>query len=211
MLINNYVERALSLLAGQFQGTNPDGTPTNFQKLITCFVDQVQALDTANQQLQTQRYLDGAVGVQLDGLGQILGLARQSGQSDASYLEDLKFQAFINQTKGTPEEIIAFSRFQTDATFLEIQEIYPASYIVMSNGTTLPSDLTQFENALQSVSPAGVRCAAFLMETNLPLRLAEITPNGLILSPRSGVLAEYSVTVDPAIVGTLDEAIISQI
>ena len=101
--IANYYERGVALLASQFQIRNPDGSPTNLQKIIKAIASQAQKINTQQQLLQTMRYLNTAQGVQLDGLGQILGLARIPGESDASYREALQFQIFINQSHGTPE------------------------------------------------------------------------------------------------------------
>lgn len=58
--ISNMEERALALLAGQFRGTNPDGTQTNFQRLISSFVASAQDLEDTIQQLRSQRNLDTA-------------------------------------------------------------------------------------------------------------------------------------------------------
>ncbi len=161
--IPNYFERAIALLASQFQIRNPDGSLTNMQKVIASLMTQAQALNMQEQLLQTMRYLNTAQGVQLDGLGQIVGLARIAGQSDASYREALQFQIFINQSHGTPEEVIQILAFLTQATRVFYNEVYPAAYQMATNGLNFPeyiagvSSPADLDLLIQAASPAGVR------------------------------------------------------
>ena len=172
--IPNYFERAVALLASQFQIKNPDGSLTNLQKVVQALTAQAQVINTQEQLLATMRYLNTAQGVQLDGLGQILGLPRIAGQSDASYRQDLQFQIFVNQSNGRPEDVIQILKFLTDATTIWYTELYPASYQMATNGLagldavlvpgTNPSDLVA---EIQKVSPAGVSFAALTATYNV--------------------------------------------
>lgn len=155
--IPNIVERVLALLASQFQGTTPSGGLTNLQKLIKAFALSAQDVEDVLEELRSQRNLDTAVGVQLDGLGQILGLKRNDGESDDDYRERLKFQIFINQGTGTPEEVIAVLKFLTNATWVRYIEFYPAAYQMITNGTTFPDPPEELVTAIQKASPAGVQ------------------------------------------------------
>ncbi|PWU06781.1 MAG: hypothetical protein C5B43_01325 [Verrucomicrobia bacterium] len=157
--ITNYFERTVALLAAQFQEKKPDGTLTNFQKMLAAIVTQVTEIQYQEYLLNTMRWLATAQGVQLDGLGQIIGLARYSGQSDTSYREDLQFQIFINQSSGTPEQVIEILKYLTDASRIWYFELYPAAYLMASNGLTYPTpplDPSSLVPAIQSCSPAGV-------------------------------------------------------
>ena len=158
--IQNYFQRAVALLASQFQIENPDGSLTNLQKMIQALSMQAQVLNTQEQALQTMRYLETAVGVQLDGLGQILGLARIPGQTDDSYREDLQFQIFVNESNGTPEEMIYILKYLTDASMVWYNEIYPAAYQMATNGLSFPPSPSDLLPAIQIASPAGVSFAA---------------------------------------------------
>src|SRR5688572_28574549 len=102
-MIDNVVERQQSLVAAQFRKSPKD--PTNLQKLVAVFSNSYQKIHKTLDDLKHKRNLDTAEGVQLDGLGQILGLPRQSGESDEDYRERLKFQTFINKGTATPEEM----------------------------------------------------------------------------------------------------------
>jgi len=172
--IPNYFERAIALLASQFQIRNPDGSPTNLQKVVKALCMEAQVLNEQQQLLITMRYLNTAEGVQLDGLGQILGLPRVPGQTDQSYREDLQFQIFVNQSNGTPEEVIFILKYLTEASKVWYDELYPAAYEMATNGLvgldavrfpgTNPSDLV---DAIQNVSPAGVSFAALIATYNV--------------------------------------------
>jgi len=94
-LITNHFERAVALLASQFRFELANGELTNLQKIIKILAEQAQDIDYVNFELETQRWLDIAVGVQLDLLGEILGLPRNIRESDDDYRERLQFQIFI--------------------------------------------------------------------------------------------------------------------
>jgi hypothetical protein len=189
--IPNFYDRAIALLASQFQIHLPDGSNTNFQNVIASLIAEAQFINTQEQALQTQRYLDTAVGKQLDGLGQILGLVRVSGQSDSSYREDLQFQIFINQSHGTPEEMISIIAYLTNASKVWYIEISPASYILMTNGTafpTAPNSPQDLVPAMQKVSPAGVEFSTLIAIYNtVPFVFAGDT-----------ILEQFYVSIDPA-------------
>jgi len=158
--IPNYYERAIALLASQFQIRNPDGSKTTLQHVIAALISEGQEINTQEVNLQTDRYLNTAVGAQLDALGEIIGLPRIAGQSDESYREDLQFQIFINQSHGTPEEVIAILKFLTDATKIWYAEVYPAAYQMTTNGLIFPENPSDLVPAIQAVSPAGVHFIA---------------------------------------------------
>jgi len=118
--------------------------------------DEAQNLNTQEQLLANKRYLNTSEGVQLDGIGQILGLARIPGQSDYSYREALQFQVFLNQSDGTPEEMIYILKFLTDASEVWYIENYPASYQMATNGLYFPANPSDLITVIQESSPAGV-------------------------------------------------------
>ena len=141
MIITDVYARSAALLASQFQETLPNGDMTNFQKLIYAFCTEGQNIQDVLQELLTQRWLSTAVGQQLDNLGQIIGLARKSGQPDDTqtidnvlvigYRQDLQFQIFYNNSNATPEEIIYITKYITQADFVIYNEYYPAAYQVI--------------------------------------------------------------------------------
>lgn len=84
-------------------------TPQNdFERLVDVFGLEVQALETALLQILTDTILSGtaAIGQQLDGLGEVIGLERQ-GLTDDIYRARLRAQVRVNQSGGTIEDLIA--------------------------------------------------------------------------------------------------------
>lgn len=169
VLIPNHVQRAIALLAGQFQQSLLDGEYSRFQRLIQAFVTQFQEIDDVNQTLKFNRSIETSVGVQLDGLGQILGLSRLPDESDDDYREKLKFQIFINKSNGTPEEVIAVLQFLTKATKIRYHEYYPAAFQMDTDGTIFSVPPQQLVSAIQSVSPAAVQYTPITATYGAPL------------------------------------------
>jgi len=62
--------KALNRLAYQFSDSE------TFKSFLTCFLEQADDLEASNLQLLTERYLETAIGAQLDGIGEIVGLER---------------------------------------------------------------------------------------------------------------------------------------
>ena len=65
--------------------------------LISIFVEQLQKMEYVLSDLKTKRWINDANGQQLDGLGQILNVARL-GRTDVEYLAALKSEIFNNQS-----------------------------------------------------------------------------------------------------------------
>jgi len=156
--IENFYQRTIALLASQFQTSGVGASQTDFQKFLDAMVTECTAINSAELQLANLRYLATAQGVQLDGIGEILGLARLPDQSDEQYREALYFQVFINKSTGTPEDSIATLKFLTKATHVGYFELPSAFYGMSTNGLpenfSIPPDA--IVEAIFSVSPAGV-------------------------------------------------------
>lgn len=154
--ILNVYERAMSLLISQFRDFKPDGSLTNFMKLIKVLADELQELENVNWELKTERWLDSAIGAQLDEIGIILGLPRNPGESDENYRQRLRFQIFINSTSGTPEQLIAILKFLTNAESIIYVERDFAFVEMTTDGLTFPDPPNLLNDGLFSLSPAGV-------------------------------------------------------
>lgn len=166
-IIDNVYARSAALLASQFQESLPNGDKTNFQKLIYSFCTEGQDIQNVLQQLLTERYLSTAFGVQLDGIGQIVGLARIAGQPDdttgtqTGYRQALEFQIFYNSSNATPEEIIFIAAFITASTHVNYIEYYPAAYQVVVNNVIINGFFGSYQantipTLLKNAGPAGV-------------------------------------------------------
>lgn len=67
--------------------------------------ERYQGLETVFREIKELRRLDNAVGAQLDGIGRIVGEARQ-GRTDSAYKRRIKARIAINTSRGTPENLI---------------------------------------------------------------------------------------------------------
>lgn len=154
--ITNVFERATTLLVSQFRDLKPNGELTNLLKLIKCLCDELQELENVNWQLKTQRWLETGEGVQLDEIGIILGLSRNSGESDDSYRDRLRFQIFVNSTSGTPEQLITILAFLTNGTKIGYLERDFAFVQMTTNGLTFPDPANNLNDGMFNLTPAGV-------------------------------------------------------
>ena len=75
-LSNDIITEGLARLAYQFKDS------VNFRSFIEAFLQQFQDLDISGLQLLNERYLNTAVGAQLDGIGEIVGLERPERDKD---------------------------------------------------------------------------------------------------------------------------------
>jgi len=154
------VEDSLNLLVQQFK------EKANIEKFLTCFLEEAQELEDVLKQLYTLRWLDTAVGVQLDGLGQILALERE-GLGDEDYRDALKFQALLNQSKGEPELLITALSVFTRSNYVSFFELYPAKcYGYFSNPDFAISEKLNIK--MQSLCGGGIKWIGSIIGNDRP-------------------------------------------
>lgn len=185
--ITTHVQQALARLLTQYSRA------PLFQGLLTALINPIQDIENALTDMNTLRYLPEAVGQQLDNIGQIVGISRLVGQSDASYLIAILTQIQINTSDGTPEQLISLFFILTAATQILFFEFFPGDYMIQSPfdpGSTDAAD--QIISILQTASPAGVNCdgiVAYAATTSFAY--AGIT-----------VALGYGTVIDPTVGGT---------
>jgi len=151
--ITDHADRAKTLLLSQYKDK------TNFTKIIDIFGGKIQELETVYFELMLDRALSTAVGVQLDGLGDILGEERLA-RSDSDYRAALSIRIKINISSGEPETLIDVFAALTDATTVQYSEFYPAGAQLTSDGSTLPTNLA---DGMYSIAPATVSLILIIM------------------------------------------------
>jgi Protein of unknown function (DUF2612). len=132
---------------------------TQFDKLLQIFAERYQDIEDVFQDLLTNRAIDTAEGKQLDGLGQIIDLAREPGQSDVSYRLAIKSQFIVLSKSGSVEEVIDAYLKVTESATLEYTEIYPATFQLAALPTVdvTDPDIAEYINTtMQNIKPAGV-------------------------------------------------------
>lgn len=144
--MRDYAAIAIPRLAGQFENS------TKLKALIAAIVEPLSILENDADAVIADRWIDTAIGKQLDGCGHIVGEARK-GRDDDAYRIAIKFRAFVNISKGTPTDLIRGLKFLTDPTDCQYFEAYPATAMLFTNGFFVDSGI---QEAMQDLSPVGI-------------------------------------------------------
>ncbi|HKL76973.1 MAG TPA: DUF2612 domain-containing protein, partial [Gammaproteobacteria bacterium] len=98
---------------------------TKLQGLVGLWAGRMQGVEDAAYEVLTERWVDVAVGAQLDGMGEIVGEPRL-GRTDTEYRAAIEIRVSLNRSGGEPERIIEFLRRIAGADKVEYREIHPA-------------------------------------------------------------------------------------
>jgi hypothetical protein len=148
--ITNHIQLALDRSLTQYKGK------PKHEAFIEAFSQQVQDLEDAVFFMVDARVIDNAVGVQLDKMGEIVGLTRQ-GADDDFYRVLLYVKIGQNTSQGNPEKVTNIYKLLTGATL--------AHYINLNNGSVMlganvgiPEDSVSFVyRNMELVIAGGVR------------------------------------------------------
>ena len=159
----NYVDHvagAQANLLQQYQGRPLINT------LLTVAGQELNQAEQACIDLFNLRSIDVAAGLQLDGWGAILNLAR-AGMTDSAFRAALYAIAAAYTTTGTPEQLMALARLLFGAgCTVTIVEDQPAVVIVqIENGAPILSE-TQIHQIFQTSKPAGVALAVVVVPSD---------------------------------------------
>lgn len=142
----NYSTLALSRLVGQFSNS------PKLRALLSAIVGPLTLLELDADSLTTERWLDVATGVQLDGCGYIVGESRK-GRTDDEYRKLIKFGILENVSRGTPSNVMNGLKFLTDPTDCQYQECYPATVLLFTNGFFTDLNIS---HEMQELSPVAI-------------------------------------------------------
>lgn len=142
----DYAAIAVPRLTGQFENS------PKLKALMAAIVGPLTTLETEADALVADRWIDTAIGEQLDGCGYIVGEPRQ-GRDDDAYRTAIKYRVFVNISKGTPTDLIHGLKFLTDPTDCQYLEAYPATALLFTNGFFVDSKI---QAAMQDLGPAAV-------------------------------------------------------
>jgi hypothetical protein len=118
-------------------------------------VDQLQELENALFDILNNRALDNSVGVQLDGIGEILGESRSGGMSDDDYRQLLSIRIVRNISSGEPERLIQVAAALTGSSTVQLQEIFPGLVNITLSGD--PGNISLLYSLLDGIAAGGVR------------------------------------------------------
>lgn len=140
--------------------------------LMGSFVDQIQQLENQCFAVNTgQQLWDGnatpAVGAQLDGIGQIVGIKR-NGLNDATYILFIFAEIAANFSRATYLDVFNAASFLFNTTQIFIQDLQPATVSIEIAGSQLDPTLNAAAAALLENVTAGGVGIAFVAVTPQP-------------------------------------------
>lgn len=149
----NLNEIALNRLTNQFSESQ------KLRALIETLVKPLQTVCDGAEQLKLNRWIDTAVGKQLDGCGYIVG-EKRLGRDDSAYREAIRFRVFVNTSNGTPSDLITGVKVLTYPDDIQYIEQYPATAMVFTDGVIVPSEL---KHTIQDISPTAISDVQILL------------------------------------------------
>lgn len=144
--MRDYSTLGVARLTNQFQDS------PKLKALVAGILSGFTRIENTLDQLKTERWIETAVGAQLDGVGYIVGEPRQ-GRNDDDYRLAIRFRVFINVSKGTPPDMIYGLRYITQADSIQYQETYPATVLMWTDGYSATSDIG---TVMQDLAPAAI-------------------------------------------------------
>lgn len=209
----DYAAVAVPRLTGQFENS------PKLKALMAAIVGPLTTLESNGDALVAERWIDTAIGKQLDGCGAIVGEARQ-GRGDDAYRVAIKFRVFVNISKGTPTDLIRGLKFLTDPTNCQYLEAYPATALLFTNGFFVDHKI---QAAMQDLAPAAISDVPVAVSfCDKPFRFAKgpspgelfvnnaaeyLTANGSDIQVSQGSLLTSATTLGGVVPAELDVGI----
>lgn len=101
------------------------------REILTIYLERLQAIEEVLDDIISQRSIDDAEGVQLDGLGEILGVKRE-GLSDIDFRNRLQIQKILNASEGTYPVVFDLWKRLLGSDQASITPEYPAGVALYS-------------------------------------------------------------------------------
>lgn len=209
----DYAAIAVPRLTGQFENS------PKLKALMAAIVGPLTTLETDADALIAERWIDTAIGKQLDGCGHIVGESRQ-GRDDDAYRVAIKFRVFVNISKGTPTDLIRGLKFLTNPTDGQYLEAYPATALLFTNGFFVDYKI---QAAMQGLAPAAIGNVTVAVSfLDKPFRFAKepipgelfvnnaadyLTANGSDIQISQGALLAGAATLGGVVPAELDVGI----
>lgn len=162
------VSKALARATGQFQSS------PKLMALIAAIVGQLDDAVADANSLKTERWIDTAIGKQLDGCGYIVGELRK-GRQDEEYRQAIRFRVFVNTSQGTPNALIRGLAYLINSDDKQYLEMYPVTSILFADCPTVPVDI---QAQIQDLAPAGFSTVPVCVSyTEKPFRFSKPISN----------------------------------
>ncbi len=144
--INSHVKDAQSRLIEQYKESS------KFNALIESIILPIQEIENQIDAVYKQRSINTAEGLQLNGIGSIVGESRLD-RTDSLYRAAILAQIEINTSGGQPESIINAVRQILKPIVIDYVDIYPAYFQLFIQTNNFISNLPSI---FRSLSPTGV-------------------------------------------------------
>lgn len=153
--ITTHVADAKARLLEQYKGK------PGMEALIEKLVAPLQELEDTFIALSIERTIDDADGIQLDKLGDIVGIERSSlpdPLDDEAYRQRIRAKVLVNISNGEPETLIQVYRLLTQSGLVFLEENFPAGVALMGDVPPFNlSDANLIVDLLEAAAAAGVR------------------------------------------------------
>lgn len=183
----DYVATGSELLLSQFYGK------PRIEGLLQSYLNRlVEIQDDTNYLLQF-RGIDSATGYQLDLIGKIVGQNRE-GRNDDSYRIIIKVKILVNNSNGTPKEVLQILKSVTNATVVRMFEHFPANIHLFTNGK---ENLDIIYSVMRSVVPACISDVVIMANHDNGVTIpgefkgSELSPSEFKLTPMVDDLGRY--------------------
>lgn len=120
--------------------------------LNSAMVAPLSSSESLADDVKSNRWVNNAVGVQLDKLGSIVGESRL-GRNDDDYRVGILFRIFVNTSNATPHDMMQGLALLTSPSDMQHIEQYPATAMMFTNGASIPKDI---RNVMQGLAPAAI-------------------------------------------------------
>lgn len=158
------VSEALARATSQFQAS------PKVLALLEAAVGPLDDIKATTDSLKTERWIDTAIGKQLDGCGAIVGELRK-GRDDDAYRAAIRFRVFVNISQGTPSALMKGLAYLVNSDDKQYLELYPATSILFADGPSVPVDI---QEQMQDLSPAAISTVPVCVSyTEKPFRFSK--------------------------------------
>lgn len=179
--IDTHVDDALNRFTSQYDDM------TLMKGVSRVWAERMQALEDDAYDLLTSRWVDVAVGAQLDRIGETVGEPRLA-RNDTDYRAAIKIRIGLNQGSGEPESVIFVMNELLETG--QYAEDYPAGILITTENEAVT---LQQQRGIVSVTPAGVRVRGVSILNEGGINVASVT------------MAGTTTTINPFFVGLLSQ------
>jgi hypothetical protein len=157
--VADHEDRALARVLQQFRGLE------TLEALLSLPGARAQELEDSFYDLISGRELETAEGEQLDGIGALVGQAREC-IDDATYRIRIQARIAINRSSGTVPELLHITQLLAgEDAVVTLTQDFPAAVSILATGTVANAD--EIGRAIDQAKAAGVRVVWMWTEEEL--------------------------------------------